>query len=184
MMMKRIGILVVSSALLVITAGAASAANETFVDCDSAYNYGKNTADFYVSAAMNQATCDAARLEKAEVVLARTLKRQKINPTNSEATKVCFYQGLYAGYVEMLAAEYADCGLGLELLPSVVRAAVSIFTAMHVLDSVDDADIDQVFDGVFTAPDASSVACADYIVDATTQDDGLGELIDSVCWND
>jgi hypothetical protein len=184
-MMKRIGILVLSSALLAVTSGAAIAAqDQTFPSCGDAYNYGRNTADFYVSAALNNAACNTVKIEKAEAALAKVFKRQAIAPRNSEELQVCFYDGLYQGYVDTLIAEYADCGLDLHLAPSVARAAVAVFLAMQVnLDHVDDAEVSEVFDGVFDQDGSQSVACVDYIVGTNADNfDGAGELIDSVCY--
>jgi hypothetical protein len=183
-MTKWIGILVLSSALLAVSSGAADAANdETFPTCDDAYNYGRNTSAFYVSAALNTANCESVRIEKAEAALAKSFKRQAIANRNSEEMQVCFYSGLYQGYIETLSAEYADCGLALGLSPSVARAAVAVFLAMdHNLDDVDAWDVSDVFDGVFPHDGSETAACGTYI-DASTAGDlaGAAELADAVC---
>jgi hypothetical protein len=183
--MNRIMILVASSAALLAVSGAAFA-DDTFADCDSAASYGWNTASFYVSASMNRAACDVNLTEKAEAALGRALKRQRIAPRNSEAIKVCFYDGLYRGYVAELARAHDSCDRELSLAPSVARAAVAVFTAMHQgLASVDRADVNAVFDDVFEAPAESADACARYVL---TSDAGhltrVDILVDSVCWND
>jgi hypothetical protein len=183
--MKRTTILAASCALLSLAVGAAPAAADTFPDCGSAYNYGWNSSWFYVSASMNRADCDAATVEKAEAALARAFRRKQIEPDNSEGLKVCYYQGLYAGYIGALAVEYDECpDLNLALVPSVARAAVSVFTAMHLgLDYVDDGDVDEVFDDVFWAPPGSAVACVAYVEASEATDPGRAELIDTVCRN-
>lgn len=182
--MKRTTILAASCALLSLAVGAAPAAADTFPDCGSAYNYGWNSSWQYVSSSMNRADCDAATVEKAEVALARAFRRKQISPDDSEALKVCYYQGLYAGYIGALAVEYDECGWGLQLLPSVARAAVSVFTAMHLgLEYVDDGDVNDVFDDVFWAPPGSAVACTAYVEDSEAADPGRAELIDTVCRN-
>jgi hypothetical protein len=182
--MKRTTILAASTALLTLVAGASPAAADTFPDCASAYNYGWNSSWLYVSASMNRADCNQTVIEKAEAALARAFRRKQIEPDNGEALKVCYYQGVYAGYIGALAVEYDECGLDLGVVPSVARAAVSVFTAMHVgLEWVDDADVDEVFDGVWWAPPASAVACVGYIEASEAVDPGRGELIQSVCRN-
>jgi hypothetical protein len=184
--MKRTTILAASTALLTLVAGAApAAAEDTFPDCASAYNYGWNSSWLYVSASMNRADCDGTIVEKAEVALARAFRRKQIAPGNGEALKVCFYQGVYAGYVGALAVEYDECpDLDFGIVPSVARAAVSVFTAMHLgLDRVDGHEVDEVFDGVYWAPPGSAVACVAYIEASEAADPGRGELIDTVCRN-
>jgi hypothetical protein len=182
--MKRTAILAASSALLTLVMGTVPAAADTFPDCASAYNYGWNSSWFYVSASMNRADCDGTVIEKAEAALARAFRRKQIEPDNSEALKVCFYQGMYAGYIGALAVEYDECGLELGIVPSVARASVSIFVAMHAgLDWVDDAEVDEVFDGVYWAPPGSATACVGYIENSEAADPGRGELIDTVCRN-
>jgi hypothetical protein len=183
--MNRIGILVASCALVATTATAVSAADETFADCESAANYGARTAYYFVGASMNRAACDGSMGERVQQVLARSLRRQHISAHNPEALRVCFYQGLYRGYVGALEAEYVDCESDLELVPSVARAAVAVFIAMQSgLDTVDTDDVNAVFDDVFTAPPWSGVACDSYI-DASDAAglDGVAELTASVCWN-
>ena len=181
--MKRIGILVMCGALGLLSPAVASAAPPTFEDCDSAFNYGQNTAQFYVSASMNRAACDAASVVRAEVALGHSLRRQKIQPQNSEDLKVCFYEGLYAGYVGGLQSERASCGEGLPLL-SVARAAVTVFSAMQgSLDSVDDGIVDRVFGHVFYAPPAQAQSCEGFVRGEQTDVPGLGALVGDVCWN-
>jgi hypothetical protein len=183
--MKRTAILAASTALLTLVAGTApAAAEDTFPDCSSAYNYGWNTTWSYVSGSMNRADCNETVIEKAEVALARAFRRKQIAPDNGEALKVCYYQGVYAAYVGALAVEYDQCGVELGVVPSVARAAVSVFTAMQLgLDRVDDADVDEVFDGVWWAPSGSAVACTGYIEASEAVDPGRGELIETVCRN-
>lgn len=182
--MKRTGILVVSSALLLGAAAPASAADETFANCSSAINYGTNTSTYFVSSAMNTAKCDGAIIERAEAVLARQFARRTIAASNPDEIKVCFYEGLYEGWIDTLVSEYGECGYTLSL-SSVSRAAVSIFTALHAsLERVDNGEIDIVFDGVFRAPSADRQVCDDYVSSETEGlDEGRNELVDSVCWN-
>jgi hypothetical protein len=186
--MKRIAIVVLSLVVLTVGAGVSSAAaDDTFADCDSAANYGWNTAWGYVSASFNRAACDEQKLDKAEAALARSFKKLQIPARNPEWAKVCYYEGLYHGYVAALESEYADCGRAFGLLPSVARAAVSIFVAMQSgLEQVDGHEVDNVFEGAFAAPAALGEDCTNEILDgeAAGHSDGLEELIESVCWNE
>jgi hypothetical protein len=186
--MKRIAIVVLSLAVLTVGAGVTpAAADDTFADCDSAANYGWNTAWQFVSSSLNRAACDPTITERAEAALGRSLKKQQIAGRNPEWAKVCFYQGLYHGYVDALAAEYADCGRAFGLLPSVARAAVSVFIAMQSgLEQVDGHEVDNVFEGAFEAPAALGEDCTNFILgsEAGSRSDGLEELTESVCWNE
>jgi hypothetical protein len=184
--MNRIGTLVVLSALLLVGSGTALAdPKPTFDTCEDAFNFGSNSAKMWVSAAMNRASCNGLQVATAEAQLAKTLKKQKIPAHNSEEHKVCFYQGLYAGYVDQLGVERASCGQGLPIV-SVARAALSVFGAMvKGLDSVENSEIDQVFDGGFDTEGQDGDACASFI--ANEGDDleaDLSELIKSVCFED
>jgi hypothetical protein len=186
--MKRIAIVVLSLAALMVGTGVApAAAEDTFADCDSAANYGWNTAWQYVSASLNRAACDETKVEKAEAALARSFKKLQIAGRNPEWAKVCYYEGLYHGYVASLESEYADCGRAFGFLPTVGRAAVSIFVAMQTsLEQVDGHEVDNVFEGVFVAPEAQGEDCTNFILgsEAAGLGDGLDELIESVCWNE
>src|SRR5258706_16360458 len=91
--MKSIGILVVCGALLSSLTGVASAAQSTYVDCNSAFNDGQNQALFYVSASTSRTGCSG--LDHAEAALAKVMRKYKIHPNNTDALKVCFYEGLY-----------------------------------------------------------------------------------------
>lgn len=182
--MNRIGIALLSTALLVGAVGPVLA-DDTFPDCASASNYGWNTSAQVVSSVMNRADCDAAVVERGEVVLSKQMRRQRIAAHNSESIKACFYQGLYHGYVDTLQTEYAQCGDDLPLVPSVTRAAVAVFGALNdALDRVDASDVDFVFDGVYEAPYWAGDACATALAAETSGLDSRGELVDSVCWND
>jgi hypothetical protein len=181
--MNRIGIAVLSTALVVGAAGPVLA-DDTFPDCTSASNYGWNTSWNIVSSSLNRAACDTTITERAEVVLAKQLRRQRIAAHNSEPIKACFYQGLYHGYVDALATEYSQCGRDLPLVSSVTRAAVAIFGALNdALDRVDSSEIDVVFDGAFEAPYWAGEAC-EYTLESDTSGDSRDELVASVCWND
>jgi hypothetical protein len=181
--MKRIGILALSGVLGLLAPAVASAASPTFEDCDSAYNYGSNTAQFYVSASMNRASCDNAVVTRAEVALGHSLRRQKIPPQNSEELKVCFYEGLYFGYVSALYQEHSNCGDSLSLL-SVARAAVTVFSAMQSsLDQVDDGEVESVFGHLFYAPTSQGSSCEGFIRGEQVDAPGFGALVDAVCWN-
>jgi hypothetical protein len=186
--MKRIAIVVLSLAVLSVGAGVSSAAaDDTFADCDSASNYGWNTAWQYVSSSFNRAACDVVVMDRAETALARTLKKQQIPSRNTELAKVCFYEGLYHGYVNALESEYADCGRPFGLLPSVAKAAVTVFVAMQSgIDVVDSYAVDFVFEGAFTAPTEQAEDCALFVLgsEAAGYSDGLEELVESVCWNE
>lgn len=186
--MKRIAIVVLSLAVLSIGTGVSTAAaDDTFADCDSASNYGWNTAWQNVSSSMNRAACDVAVMDRAEAALVRTLKKQQIPSRNPEIAKVCFYEGLYHGFVAALESEYADCGRPFGLLPSVAKAAVSVFVAMQFgIDQVDSYAVDFVFEGAFTAPEAQAEDCSTFILgsEAAGHSDGLDELVESVCWNE
>jgi hypothetical protein len=182
--MKRIGILVMGGVLGLLLPAVASAAPPTFEDCDSAYNYGANTSQFYVSASMNRAACDSASVARAELALAHSLRRQKIQPQNSDELKVCFYEGLYDGYVSTLYSEHATCGDSLSLL-SVARAAVTVFSAMQgSLDYVDDGMVDRVFAHVFYAPPAQTGSCESFIHSEQADLPGLGAMVGAVCRNE
>jgi hypothetical protein len=187
--MKTIGTFVVVAVLGVLTAGSARAAAPTFEDCQSAGNYGYNSAYSITSSVMNKAACGDTQVRKGEVALARQAKRQKIPAHNPHAHKVCFYGGYYEGYIDALVTEAGQCGATLELA-SVARAAAAVFTAMHeALLAIDDGVIDSVFDNVFQAPDLDLDDLADQC-DEVIYDDafdleaGLDELVDSVCRND
>lgn len=186
--MKRIAIVVLSLAALMAGTGVApAAADDTYADCDSAANYGWNTAWQFVSASFNRAACDPTMIDKAEAALARSLKKQQIAARNPEWAKVCFYQGLYHGYVTALASEYADCGRDVGLLPSVARAAVSVFVAMQAgLEQVDGYEVDNVFEGAFVAGPELGEDCTNHVLgsEAAGHSDGLDELVESVCWNE
>jgi hypothetical protein len=180
--MKRIGTLVLFGALGLLSS-VASAATSTFDDCDSAYNYGENTAQFYVSASMNRAACDVASVARAEVALSHSMRRQKIQPQNSEELKVCFYEGLYDGYVTSLYNEHASCNQPLSL-SSVARAAATVFSAMQSsLDAVNDGVVERVFGHVFYAPPSQAASCEDYIRGEQTDAPGLDALVGAVCSN-
>lgn len=183
--MKTIGTIVA----LMLVSGTATAANPTFGDCESAENYGYATAWQLTSAVMNKAACSEIAVRKGEVALARQAKRQKIPAHNPQEHKICFYAGFYAGYVDALVVEAGQCNAPVELA-SVARAASAVFTAMHEsLIGINDAIVDQVFDGVFTAPnlgeDAIAEQCEEPIYDDVLDlEAGLDELVDSVCRND
>ena len=182
--MKRIAILVVFGAASMLAMGTAVAAPPTFDSCESAFNYGANTSRFFVTASLTRAACNDEKMEDAEDALFKSLKKQKIQPHNSEDLKVCFYEGLYSGYIEGLVSEYADCQYHLGIV-SVARAAVAVFTAMNTfLDSVDDYEIDQVFDGVRETQPEDRLACETTILDSVEHSGGLVELLRSVCRND
>jgi len=125
-------------------------------------------------------------ITKAELTLAKSLGKQKIPPHNTEALKVCFYEGLYRGYIAGLESEYAECAAPIELgIVSVVRAALSVFAAMHDwLDVVNDSEIDQVFDGVYVTDESDSIWCDSYSRADADSDQGIDEFVKSVCWND
>jgi hypothetical protein len=177
--MKRIGTLMVLGALLSFSSVAA-ASQPTFEDCDSAFNYGQNTSLFYVSASTNRVGCD---LQRAEVALARSLKKQKIPPQNTEEMKLCFYEGLYAGYLTGLQSAYDSCNDGLSLA-SVARAASSVFSAMlGGLDSVDDGDVFRVFAHTFYAPSSAANACEAFLRGEEGDGAGVNALVSAVCFN-
>lgn len=178
--MKRIGSLMVLGALLSFSSVAA-ASQPTFEDCDSAFNYGQNTALFYVSASTNRVACD---LQRAELALGRSLKKQKIPPQNTEDMKVCFYEGLYAGYVAGLESAHESCGDTVSLA-SVARAAATVFSAMSDgLDDVDDAEVVRVFAHVFYAQPSAANACEAFLRGEEGDGAGVNALVNSVCWND
>jgi len=181
--MKCTGMYILSGVLiLLVTTGTAAAS--TFDSCASAYSYGANTSTMYVSAAMNHAACDAAEVQKAEAALARTFRNVAIPPQNPEAFKLCFYEGLYAGYIHTLVNERGDCGQTLPLM-SVAHGAVAVFEAMYsALDVMNDAEVNQVFDGIFIAPSAGGAACEDLLrAEASDLSAGFEEFVSSVCWN-
>jgi hypothetical protein len=186
--MKRIAIVVLSLAALMAGTGVAPAAvDDTYADCDSAANYGWNSVWLSVSSSMNRAACDVTVMDRAESALVRTLKKQQIAGRNPEWAKVCFYQGLYDGYVAALSYEYGQCARPFGLLPSVARAAVSIFVAMQAsLEQVDGYEIDNVFEGAFVAPSELGEDCTNHFLgsEAAGHSDGLDELVESVCWNE
>jgi hypothetical protein len=180
--------MVLSLAVLSTGLGEASAAaDDTFADCDSAANYGWSTAWQFGSGSLNRVSCDQAAIERAEAALARSLKKLAIPARNPESTKVCFYEGVYHGYIDALASKYASCDRAVGLLPSVARAAVSVFAAMQSsLQQVDGDEVDHVFEGAFVAPEGQGAECEAYVLgsEAAGHDDGLTELVESVCWNE
>jgi hypothetical protein len=195
--MKIIGTMVVLGALSLLPEGTAQAAS-TFEDCASAQNYGNQTARHWVGTVMNRVSCADASVRKGENALAKQMRRQRINAHNPLSHQVCFYQGLYAGYIEGLETEAAKCHAGLEL-STVAQAASAVFIAMQEAAlAIDDGIINQVFDGIFWAPelevDTRVEQCDDVINvsvlgDAADDDDvvipdGLDELVASVCLND
>jgi hypothetical protein len=182
--MKRIGILVMGGVLGLLSPAVASASSPTFEDCDSAYNYGANTSGYFVSASMNRAACDGPAVARAEVALSHSLRRQKIPPQNTEELKICFYEGLYAGYVNGLVSEHASCGDGLSIL-SVARAAVTVFSAMQSsLDYVDDGIAYRVFARIFYAPPTQVASCEGFIHGEQADAPGLGAMVGAVCRNE
>jgi hypothetical protein len=182
--MKRIGILVIGMAL-VASQGVASAA-PTFANCESASNYGKNSANLYVSASMNTADCDSAGLERAELALGRSLRKLKIHPGNTDEMQVCFYEGVFEGYVDALWTGYNECGRALTL-GSVARAANTVFAGMRTaLHDVSDSAINVVFGWVFDVSGEDTAGCASYLraeYPGASAPDGLDHLIDVVCFN-
>ena len=197
--MNRFGTLVVVGALLLLGPGTALAdPKPTFDSCEDAFNFGSNSAHQWVSSVMNRAGCDGD-VATAEIKLAKALEKQKIPPHNPKEHKVCFYQGLYAGYVATLESEVASCGRWLSL-DSAARAALSVFGAMArgLGKSLDSSNIDQVFDGVYDASGQDANTCSSFIFVGGAEykdelcDDGepcdelnarLNDLASSVCWN-
>ncbi|UQA59536.1 hypothetical protein [Polyangium aurulentum] len=104
-MVKIIG----SAALALVTTLPALASAQVFRTCQDAYNYGHNVASLSVGQAFAQMRCAPSGLGGTESTLVRSL--QRINPRfiNTDAMKLCFYDGVQNGAIDRLQDEYARC---------------------------------------------------------------------------
>ncbi len=140
-----------------------SVASAQFADCLSSRNAGFNTTTFFVSAVFNTIGCNASSDEvaAAQQTLEDVISAQQLNTSISNELKVCFYDGLYEGYISTLLQEYREC----RSVPSAAtlgRSAASVFRALFATlgDFVGPAVVEEVFSSsVRLRTDEAQLAC-------------------------
>lgn len=95
--------------LTILCALRTSTANAAFVTCEDARQYGENSARLFVGQSFARVACDGALRERVHMALDRVLARQVLRTKDSDAEKVCFYEGMFAGLRAQLLTEYAAC---------------------------------------------------------------------------
>lgn len=171
--MTRIKILFVSALVLM---GVASNAAASGMSCDDWRGWASSTARLYVSQTMGKLACDATRADQAEDTLADKLSLMAMRDESA-----CFFEGLYAGYISALRAEYADCD-GIDRFDAVSLRSVSIAASSVAIalfnglaGVVDHATVHRVFNAAdlsFLPLVVDAGSCADLVYERVT--DGLG----------
>lgn len=104
-----------------------------FDTCADAETYGSNKAKYFVNVTYNRLACDSAKLQKTEETLENVFKKGILKTTDTDEIKACYYDGMVAGYLEMLLSEYAECdgepGFEKISVESTGRALEAIFIA-------------------------------------------------------
>lgn len=171
-----------------IASAGTSSAQEVggFADCESARNFGVNTAQQFTSAVLNRVAWNPVALDPAEVALAGAVKKLSALATSDpDSHKVCYSNGFFIGYTRTLSSEYAQCRARSRVFErvsavSLARAAEAVFVGLYTsLDGeLSESTIDAVFaDGVLG--EGSVAACRRVILDGVAADLGRGaDLVD------
>lgn len=149
-------------------------ASAQFVDCLSAQSSGYNTTAFFVSAVFNTIGCraSAAQVTTAQESLANVISTQQLTTSMPDELKVCYYQGLYEGYIETLLSEYRQC----RAVPSAATlgaAAGAIFVALYstIPDFVDDGVVEDVFESIARQRTLDGqIACSESLLSSVEAD--------------
>lgn len=172
-----------------IASAGASSAQEAggFADCESARNFGANTAQQFTSAVLNRVACNPAALDPAEAALAAAVKKLSALPTSDpDSHKICYSNGFFIGYGRTLTSEYAQCRARSRVFErvgsvSLARAAEAVFIGLHTsLDGeVSESTIDAVFaDGLLA--ESGAAACRRVILDGIAADLGTSSGLDAL----
>jgi len=86
-----------------------STGKAAFPSCVDAYNYGRNSSRMNVGQSFTRVACDASFLDTLQLAFDRLLSLQVLRTRDSDATKLCFYDGYWDGLITQLRVEYARC---------------------------------------------------------------------------
>lgn len=129
----------------------ALASAQVFPTCQDASNYGYNAAHLYVGQAFARMRCNPAQLQQTNATLVGAVENMQPTFIDTDAMRLCYYDGFYSGVIDRLEYEYGQCdstsGFPALTFEPVSRYAIAVLSSMtrSVRRSLSAANLDQVF---------------------------------------